>query len=354
MVTTVGQLNAEALPTLESAAVDELNRELQWHFGRVALEVQRRRDQKRLYFSAEEARLRDGELGQRLIIAPELGFDIYAFRVFTDGMAARTEQRQYQTDGDTVKYYLSGRGYEVIGDQRLEVKAGDFMHIPANTWHRMENPNGESLRFLAWQQIPGTFRQTPTPSIDRGGSPPEVPWAKELTDEQLQRLDPKELHQVYMKAEMEWGQVLQEVQQRRGEKRLHVPSEKAPLMEWSPGRSHMIIGPEYGFDIYSFHLFMVALAPGRRAAEDRGHFHGDAVKYYVSGHGYELVGDQRFDVKPGDFVHIPAYLWHLTVNGSTEEPLRYLAAQQFPGTYRLVSTPWQWTGRRERKPAEKS
>ncbi|MBI4525820.1 MAG: cupin domain-containing protein [Deltaproteobacteria bacterium] len=344
-------LNAEALQELESAAIDELNRELQWHFGRVASEVQRRREQKTLHVPAEVARVGEGELGQRPIIAPELGFDIYAFHVFVDGMAPRTGQGQYQTDGDTVKYYVSGRGYEVIGDQRIEVKAGDFMHIPANTWHRMENPNGEPLRFLAWQQIPGTFRQTPTPSVDRGGSPPEVPWAKDLTDEQLQRLDPKQLHQVYMKAEMEWGQVLQEVQRRRGQKRLHVPSEKAPLMEWSPGRAHMIIGPEYGFDIYSFHLFMVALAPTGRGADDRGHFHGDAVKYYFSGHGYELIGDQRFEVKAGDFMHIPAYIWHLTVNGSAEEPLRYLAAQQLPGTYRLVSTPWQWTGRRERKSA---
>ncbi|MBI4527584.1 MAG: cupin domain-containing protein [Deltaproteobacteria bacterium] len=350
MAITAGQLNAQTLPKLESAAVDELNRELQWHFGRVALEVQRRRNQKRLYVPAEESRLGGGDLSKRLIIAPELGFDIYAFYVFTDGIAARTE-RQDQIEGDTVKYYLSGRGVDVIGDQRIEVKAGDFIHIPANTWHRMENPNNEPLRFLAWQQIPGTFRQRPAPSIDRGGPAPEVPWAKDLTDQELQRLDPRELHRVYMKAQMEWGQVLQEVQRRRGEKRLHVPSEKAPLMEWTPGRSHMIIGPEYGFDIYAFHLFMVALAPGGRAGDDKGHFHGDAVKYYISGHGHELVGEERIEVKAGDFVHIPAYIWHLTVNGSTEEPLRYLAAQQFPGTYRLVSTPWQWFGRRERKPA---
>ena len=350
-MTTVRHLKAEALQELEPAQVDELNRELQWYFGRVALEAQRRRGQKRLHVPAEEARVGKGELGQRLIIAPELGFDIYAFHVFVDGMAPRTEQGRYQTDGDTVKYYLSGRGYELIGDQRLEVRAGDFMHIPANTWHGMQNPNDEPLRFLAWQQIPGTFRQTPTPSIHRGDPSPDVPSARDLTDEQLQRLNPKELHQVYLKAQMEWGQVLQEVQQRRGQKRLHVPAEKAPLMEWGPGQAHMIVGPEYGFDIYTFHIFLVAAPPGGRATEERGHFHGDAVKYYISGHGYELIGDQRFEVKAGDFMHIPAYIWHLTVNGSQEEPLRYLAAQQFPGTYRLVSTPWQWTGRRKRESA---
>jgi uncharacterized RmlC-like cupin family protein len=113
----------------------------------------------------------------------------------------------------------------------------------------------------------------------------------------------------------------------------------------------MIIGPEYGFDIYSFHIFLVVVAPGGRATAGEGHFHGDAVKYYVSGRGYEFIGDQRFEVKAGDFMHIPAYIWHLTVNGSQDEPLRYLAAQQFPGTYRLVTTPWQWTGRVRRESA---
>src|SRR3989304_10065072 len=96
-MTTVRHLKAEALQELEPAQVDELNRELQWYFGRVALEAQRRRGQKRLHVPAEEARVGEGELGQRFIIAPALGFDIYAFHVFVDGMAPRTEQGPSRT-----------------------------------------------------------------------------------------------------------------------------------------------------------------------------------------------------------------------------------------------------------------
>jgi len=174
---------------------------------------------------------------------------------------------------------------------------------------------------------------------------------RHLKAEALQELEPAQVDELNRELQWYFGRVALEAQRRRGQKRLHVPAEKAPLMEWGPGQAHMIVGPEYGFDIYTFHIFLVAAPPGGRATEERGHFHGDAVKYYISGHGYELIGDQRFEVKAGDFMHIPAYIWHLTVNGSQEEPLRYLAAQQFPGTYRLVSTPWQWTGRRKRESA---
>jgi mannose-6-phosphate isomerase-like protein (cupin superfamily) len=100
--------------------------------------------------------------GKRLIIAPELGFDIYTFSLSFECLAAGTRSSGARTSGDTVKYFLAGQGVQQVGDRRIEVKAGDFVHLPANAWHATENPSDAPLRLLCWEQLPGTFTQVPT------------------------------------------------------------------------------------------------------------------------------------------------------------------------------------------------
>ena len=62
-----------------------------------------------------------------------------------------------------MRHYISGAGYEVVDGQRIDVSAGDFVCIPAGSRHETGNPHDEPLRFICWQQIPGTYLQTPTP-----------------------------------------------------------------------------------------------------------------------------------------------------------------------------------------------
>jgi mannose-6-phosphate isomerase-like protein (cupin superfamily) len=343
-MTTAEKFTDEELGKLEPSVLDDIQRERQWYHGRALLEIQRRRGQKRRHLSAEEAGLGQGDLKNRNIISPELGFDIYNLHIFTGGVAPRTEQVRNHVHGDTVKHYLSGKGYEVVGDQRIEVKAGDFVHIPANVWSGgSQNPHDEPLRFLAWQQFPGVFSQIPTPFIDQNG-PPDAAAVSDLSDDDLARLDPRELYQVYLKSEMEYGQVQVEVQRRRSQKRLYISAEEAPIRDWQPGGPRkMIIAPEYGFDIYTFHLFVSVMPPHKE--EGSGHFHGDAVKWYLTGSGYEEIeGSGKVPWKPGDFIHIPGFLWHRTVNTS-DEIGRFVALQQYPGTFRQTPNPWQWNKR---------
>lgn len=100
-----------------------------------------------------------------------------------------------------------------------------------------------------------------------------------------------------------------------------------------------IISPELGFDIYNFHMFMLEVPPNGDPNNTSYHRHGDAIKYYLSGRALERVGDETYEVSAGDFVHIPADVWHGTVN-PFDEPVRILAVQQFPGTYSQHSTPF--------------
>lgn len=328
---TVKNLKEEDLGKLEPETLHSLLLEKETLFAKASQELQRRRTQKRIHVPAEEAPLQEWDTGNHAVIAPELGFDIYNIHLFVAGPQPKVEQGLYHTHGDAVKFYLRGRGYEIIGDQRFEVKAGDFLHVPANIWHGTQNPYDEPLRFLAAQQYPGTFRQTPTPFIWRDGLP-DVPSVTELTEEELARLEAWPMFRIYLKAQMEFGEVLAEVQRRRAQKRIHVRAEDASIYDRGPGE-HMIIGPELGFDIYTFNVSVVHVPPGKRY----GQIQGDAMKYYLSGRGYEIIGDRRFEVKAGDFIHIPADTWHATDNPNGE-PIRFLTWQQYLGTFRQVST----------------
>ena len=45
---------------------------------------------------------------RRMIIGPELGFDVYNFHIFTSGRAAGSDR--YHSHGDAIKFYVAGGG----------------------------------------------------------------------------------------------------------------------------------------------------------------------------------------------------------------------------------------------------
>jgi mannose-6-phosphate isomerase-like protein (cupin superfamily) len=329
----VEELIPDALASLDPEALNNVLLSRQETFGKLSLALNRRRQAGRLYVPAAEAAIRQAGPQQRMIVGPELGFEIYNFHLFTSGRAAGSDR--YHTHGDAVKYYISGHGFEVIGDQRFEVSAGDFMHVPANVWHGTENPSDEPLVFLAAQQFPGTFRQVPAPFVHQV-APHAAPAADDLTESGLAGLEPWPLYLLYLQQQMELGKVLLEIQRRRQQRRLYVPAADAPLLDWGPGR-HLIIAPELGFDIYTFSVFLQHVPGGTLPAELETV--GETVKYYLSGRGIEQIGGQRFEVAAGDVLYIPANTPYHTANPGPE-PLRFLCWQQLPGTFSQIPSPF--------------
>jgi mannose-6-phosphate isomerase-like protein (cupin superfamily) len=329
----IEQLIPEDVAALPAGGLAELLGARQESFAKLSLALNRRRRQGRIHVPAAEAAVATAGPQQRMIVGPELGFDIYNFHLFTSGRAAGSDR--YHTHGDAVKYYIAGHGFEVIGDQRFEVKAGDFMHVPANIWHGTENPADEPLVFLAAQQFPGTMRQVPTPFV-HAVAPHAAPALEDLSEDRLATLEPWPLYLLYLQQQMELGKALLEVQRRRQEKRLYVAAADAPLLEWGPGR-HMIIAPELGFDIYTFRIFLEHLPAGGDAGVPCTE--GETVRYYLSGRAVERVGGRRYDAGAGDVLYIPANTPHTTVNPGSE-PLRFLCWQQLPGTFGQLPTPF--------------
>ncbi|MFQ6029550.1 MAG: cupin domain-containing protein, partial [Dehalococcoidia bacterium] len=95
------------------------------------------------------------------LIAPELGYDIYAMQVSIRIVPPSYRDSSHHRHGEAVHYYLSGAGQLQVGDETLEVGAGDLNFVPSGTNHRIVNTSDEPLRYLVAEQMPGIYLQRP-------------------------------------------------------------------------------------------------------------------------------------------------------------------------------------------------
>ena len=312
------------------------------HFGRIDSEFDRRRQENRLLVKSEEVEWepasrvhptqQEGHLLAR-IISPELGFNIHTFRVFKRQIAGRGTDGAFHTHGDAIKYYLSGTGKEIIGDQEIEVQPGDMAFIPANVWHGTENTGDDPMVFIAFHQIPGT--QLPVPAA----------WQYPISDmeglddldellESVQKENPASMSSAALYSRRqhllhELGMLDDEMNLRRQSKRWLVRRDEVQWESSSDSQSVPLIAPELGFDIHTLQLSLRAVPGGHR--DTILHCHGEAVHYFLSGNGIQTVGKEELEVAAGDLVFVPAETCH-GVHNSGDEVMRILVAEQMPGT----------------------
>ncbi len=133
---------------------------LEEEMGKVEEEMNRRRETDRHIMRVSEREWKDmGEiLGGNIkkgiakratLVSPELGFNVHNFAAFLGEIPPGGQEGAYHTHGEAVKFYLEGKGVEIIGDKQYEVEPGDAVFIPANTWHGTQNPGQTPLRILA-------------------------------------------------------------------------------------------------------------------------------------------------------------------------------------------------------------
>ena len=165
--TDLSQLSSEELARQRYEIIQKLSE--------YDVEMESRRHQGRVHVKGSELEWQEGPLVKPLegeirlrttpIITPEIGFDANTLMAFMGELAPKTGGGKYHRHNEAIKYYLSGRGVEIVGDKEYEVEAGDFAFIPANVWHGTQNPYDEPLRFYAVAIQPGNPVQTPAPYV---------------------------------------------------------------------------------------------------------------------------------------------------------------------------------------------
>jgi mannose-6-phosphate isomerase-like protein (cupin superfamily) len=166
------------------------------------------------------------------------------------------------------------------------------------------------------------------------------------SEEDLSALDATQLYARRQDILGELGHLELEFEKRRAQKRRLVRSDELQwkaASEMNPTKASIqlcqIVSPELGFDILNMHMFRIRIPAHTEGG--KYHRHGDAIKYYVRGRAVEMIGDETYEVGPGDYIHIPANVYHGTQNPFDEE-CEILAVQQFPGTYSQFPAPFMW------------
>ena len=318
-------------------------------FGRFELEFDHRRSENKLMAKGSEIQWesassvhptqQEGHLLAR-IISPELGFNIHTFRVFKRQIGGGGVDGAYHTHGDAVKYYLEGEGKEIIGDEEYEVKAGDMAFIPANIWHGTENTGEGPMVFVAFHQLPGTHLPVPAPwqydASDLAGRGDLFTFLEQVSGEEPETLDSASLYSRRQHFLHELGVLDDEFNLRRQEHRYVLPQRDIPK-ELSSDNALPLISAELGFDIYALQVSIREVPAGFR--DSSFHAHGEAVHYILSGQGTQKVNDEELPIESGDLVFIPLGARHGVIS-SSNEPLRYLVAEQTPGVYLQRPAPW--------------
>ncbi len=197
-----------------------------------------------------------------------------------------------------------------------------------------ENTGDEPMVFIAFHQIPGTHLPVPASwqyhADDLAEHESIDSRIAKMANEDPAAMDSATLYSWRQHLLHELGVLDDEFNLRRKAKNYLVPPDQDPWETPADSQTVTLIAPELGFDIHTLQLSVRVVPPGH--TDDTFHRHGEAVHYYLSGQGDQIVGEETIAVETGDLVFIPAGTAH-GIKNSADGPMRVLVAEQLPGTY---------------------
>lgn len=88
-----------------------------------------------------------GHLDVRWVVGPDTGATLISFGQSTYPQGA-THENHYHPNAEEVVMVVSGRGTQIVGDDALDLGAGDICFIPRSTPHRITGTSEEDLVIL--------------------------------------------------------------------------------------------------------------------------------------------------------------------------------------------------------------
>ncbi|CAA0079371.1 Uncharacterised protein [BD1-7 clade bacterium] len=81
-------------------------------------------------------------------------------------------------------------------------------------------------------------------------------------------------------------------------------TEKTHYLNVSARRINKSLGDKTGITGFGFH--MITVPPGAESTEHHKHYHEDECVFVLEGSGIARIGEDVFDIGPGDFLGFPA------------------------------------------------
>jgi gentisate 1,2-dioxygenase len=302
-------------------------------------ELERRRKSPVLIKATEiEAQLREHYHIE--LVAPQFGFTQKTFHFFIQrgtefqDMGLKLGHRH---NIEAVIYVLKGHGYSVVDGKEYPWQAGDFISVPVFAWHMNHSDLGDDFLWLAGTTSPfatamGTaiFEEEAYPeywifaqkgeetmkTLIPGGA--EAPSKETMEFEASKWIAESDKNTEPSPAELYSEQLMRahvDEKQRRSGK---VVARGAELRFGSTpmGRVAYAVEPRLGFFSKLLTTLIAEVPAGKHSGAHR-HFY-EETNYILSGQGYSLIEDQKYEWKQGDVLVIPLFSWHQHFNTGME------------------------------------
>lgn len=287
-----------------------------------------------------------------LIVDPKLGFNNRIIRMWINKLLPGSEEGPggwkvlgHRHTVEAVIYIKQGRGYSIVDGKRYDWEAGDFICVPYFAWHRHVTEGDGEMHYMACTTQPlskslgvavyederypeyWVFAQKSEDALRTlvpGGAevpPPTTPPPRAGGDGGLaSKLYEEQLYFAF-----------NEEKRRRAGKVL-VKGKDIKFEETRMGRVAYIVDPRIGFHVKQVATLMAEIPPGGKSGAHR-HLY-EEIEYVLSGKGYSIIEDQRYEWKAGDAFSIPMFGWHQHFNTGSE-PASFLVHTSRPGMENL-------------------
>jgi gentisate 1,2-dioxygenase len=223
---------------------------------------------------------------------------------------------------DAVLFVLSGSGRSVIGGQRVEWGEQDSLHTPAGVWHGHEATGAQSARLLVITDAPlvralglssiEDIGHEAPPAPDAGPTPADTASTGTASaDTDPTAADPSGYGYDLAHRTLDSSGTT--------DARVHTAFSDVTLRTNPKGtRTALLVDSSLGYRTSGLSIAMFRIAPGQ--AQSKHRHPGEAFLYIVSGTGYSVVNEQRYDWGPGDIVMVHQYVWHQHFNADPDNP----------------------------------
>jgi gentisate 1,2-dioxygenase len=315
-------------------------------------EESERRKKARIQMKAEDIESRfEGNPRATMIVESRLGFLNRMIRFWINKVPAGGEEGAHwkwighRHTVEAVIYIKRGKGYSIIDGRRHDWEAGDFICVPYFAWHRHVNESDADMHYMACTTQPLSlalgaavyederfpeywlFAQKSDAAMKTlvpGGAevplPIEPPPREESAEGSASRLYEEQLRFAV------------EEENRRRRSRVIVKGKDLKFEKTRMGNIAYVVDPRIGFHVKTVATVLAEIPPQGRSGAHR-HLY-EEIEYVLSGEGYAVVEDRRYDWKTGDAFSIPPFFWHQHFN-TGKETARFLVHTTRPGMENL-------------------
>ncbi len=240
-------------------------------------------------------------------------------------IAPGTTSTIHRHSWDAIMFIESGTGWTEIDGQRIEWRPWDTLHLPAWAWHRHGGTGSAPAVFHTWSVQP-MLEQFGVALLEEGGDTPvdELP-------RRPRQVEPLVGDDPYARRTQRLARQWEGSEQARLITRF---DDVRGVVTKRGARSTFMVDKSIGYHTAGLSAVMHELAPG--LYQSRHRHGGEAWLYVISGTGYSVLDDVRYDWEAGDLIVVDHWVWHQHFNASSERTARLVRIHNFDALYDMI------------------